>query len=67
MRAPPGGNRGKELLFSTAPPRLEGAKRPRAYTLKGPQPSKAPPKGRITRGTVKRGRAGKAGEVAQDK
>jgi hypothetical protein len=46
---------------------LKDAKRPRAHTLKGPQPPKAPPKGRITWGTAKRERAGKAGEVTQNK
>ena len=72
MRAPLGSNRGEEPLSSTAPPHLEGAKRLRAYTIKGPQPPEATPKDRITRGATKHRRAGEtdeageAGEAAQD-
>ena len=65
MRAPLESNRGEELLFSTALPRLEDAKRPRAHTIEGPQPPEATPKDRITRGATKRGRAGKAGEAGE--
>ena len=65
MRAPLGNNRGEEPLSSTAPPRLEGAKRLRAHTVEGPQPPEATPKDRITRGATKRRRAGKAGKAGE--
>ncbi len=65
MKAPLGSNRDEEPPSSTASPRLEGAKRPWAHTVEGPQPLEATPKDRITQGATKRGRAGKAGEAGE--